>query len=228
MRPGYDETPLNPLPPVVWLILLPIVAMEVVLSAGGLGLAGGQAGIGWRSEALQRFALSPVMLDQMWQAGQVSTDYLMRFVTYAFVHGNLTHAVFAAVFVLALGKFVGEVFRAWAVAVVFLGAVLAGGLAYSLVPGLKIALYGAYPGAYGLIGAFTYILWARLGAQHAQRGRAFSLIGFLLGIQLLFGALFGGAPDWIADLAGFAAGFLLSFAVAPGGPAHLLRVIRQR
>ncbi|WP_413870701.1 rhomboid family intramembrane serine protease [Albidovulum sp.] len=228
MRPGYDETPLNPLPPVVWLILLPIVAMEVVLSAGGLGLAGGQAGIGWRSEALQRFALSPVMLDQMWQAGQVSTDYLMRFVTYAFVHGNLTHAVFAAVFVLALGKFVGEVFRGWAVAVVFLGAVLAGGLAYSLVPGLKIALYGAYPGAYGLIGAFTYILWARLGAQHAQRGRAFSLIGFLLGIQLLFGALFGGAPDWIADLAGFAAGFLLSFAVAPGGPAHLLRVIRQR
>ncbi len=228
MRPGYDETPLNPLPPVVWLILLPIVAMEVVLSAGGLGLAGGQAGIGWRSEALQRFALSPVMLDQMWQAGQVSSDYLMRFVTYAFVHGNLTHAVFAAVFILALGKFVGEVFRGWAVAVVFLGAVLAGGLAYSLVPGLQVALYGAYPGAYGLIGAFTYILWAKLGAHHAHRGRAFSLIGFLLGIQLLFGALFGGAPDWIADLAGFGAGFSLSFLVAPGGPAHLLRLIRQR
>ena len=228
MRPGYDETPLNPLPPVVWLILLPIVAMEVVLSAGGLGLAGGQAGIGWRSEALQRFALSPVMLDQMWQAGQLSSDYLMRFVTYAFVHGNLTHAVFATVFILALGKFVGEVFRGWAVAVVFLGAVLSGGLAYSLVPGLQAALYGAYPGAYGLIGAFTYILWAKLGAHHAHRGRAFSLIGFLLGIQLLFGALFGGAPDWIADLAGFGAGFCLSFLVAPGGPAHFLRLIRQR
>ena len=228
MRPGYDETPLNPLPPVVWLILLPIVAMEVVLSAGSLGLAGGQTGIGWRSEALQRFALSPVMLDQMWQAGQLSSDYLMRFVTYAFVHGNLTHAVFAAVFVLALGKFVGEVFRGWAVAVVFLGAVLSGGLAYSLVPGLQAALYGAYPGAYGLIGAFTYILWAKLGAHHAHRGRAFSLIGFLLGIQLLFGALFGGAPDWIADLAGFGAGFCLSFLVAPGGPAHFLRLIRQR
>lgn len=228
MRPGFDEAPMNPLPPVLWLILLPVVAMEVVLSAGGLGLAGGQAGIGWRSEALQRFALSPLMLDQMWQTGRVSADYLMRFVTYAFVHGNLTHAIFATVFILALGKFVGEVFRGWAVAAVFLGAVLAGGLAYSLVPGLEVALYGAYPGAYGLIGAFTYILWAKLGAQHAQRGRAFSLIGFLLGIQLLFGVIFGGAPDWVADLAGFAAGFLLSFAVAPGGPAHLLRVIRQR
>lgn len=228
MHHGHDEAPVNPLPPVVWLLLLPIVAMEVVVNAGAIGIAGGPAGIGWRNEALQRFALSPVMLDQMWAAGRVSGDYLMRFLTYPFVHGSLTHAVFATVFVLALGKFVGEVFRAWAVLVVFFGAVLAGGVVYSLVPGLQVWLIGAYPGAYGLIGAFTFMLWARLGAEHARRGRAFGLIGMLLGIQLLFGALFGGPPDWIADLAGFAAGFLLSFVVAPGGPAHFLRTIRQR
>ena len=228
MRPGYDEAPVNPLPPVVWLLVLPIIAMEVVLSAGALGFAGGPSGIGWRSDALQRFALSPMMLDQMWASGQISRDYLMRFVTYPFVHGNLTHTIFATVFILALGKFVGEVFRGWAVLVVFFGAVLAGGIVYSLVPGLQVALYGAYPGAYGLIGAFTFMLWAKLGAEKAHRGQAFALIGFLLGIQLVFAALFGGAPDWIADLAGFAAGFLLSFVVAPGGPAHILRVIRQR
>ncbi|WP_347312622.1 rhomboid family intramembrane serine protease [Defluviimonas sp. SAOS-178_SWC] len=228
MRPGYDETPVNPLPPVVWLLVLPIVAMEVVLNAGTMGLAGGPDAIGWRSDALQRFALSPEMLDQMIATGQFSLDYVIRFVSYAFVHGNLTHAIFATVFILALGKFVGEVYGFWSVLTVFLGAVIAGGLAYSLVPGLRMALYGAYPGAYGLIGAFTFILWARLGAAHANRARAFTLIGFLLGIQLVFGALFGGAPDWIADLAGFGAGFLLSFVVGPGGPAHLLRLIRQR
>ncbi|MCB2116116.1 MAG: rhomboid family intramembrane serine protease [Rhodobacteraceae bacterium] len=228
MRPGFNEAPVNPLPPVVWLLVLPIIAMEVVVNAGAIGLAGGQAGIGWRNEALQRFALSPVMLDQMWASGQVPHDYLMRFLTYPFVHGSLTHAIFAAVFILALGKFVGEVFRAWAVLAVFFGGVLAGGIVYSLVPGLQTWLFGAYPGAYGLIGAFTFMIWAKLGAEHAQRGRAFSLIGMLLGIQLLFGTLFGGSPDWIADLAGFAAGFLLSFAVAPGGPSHLLRLIRQR
>ena len=228
MRPGFNEAPVNPLPPVVWLLVLHIIAMEVVVNAGAIGLAGGQAGIGWRNEALQRFALSPVMLDQMWASGQVPHDYLMRFLTYPFVHGSLTHAIFAAVFILALGKFVGEVFRAWAVLAVFFGGVLAGGIVYSLVPGLQTWLFGAYPGAYGLIGAFTFMIWAKLGAEHAQRGRAFSLIGMLLGIQLLFGTLFGGSPDWIADLAGFAAGFLLSFAVAPGGPSHLLRLIRQR
>ncbi|MCB2150782.1 MAG: rhomboid family intramembrane serine protease, partial [Rhodobacteraceae bacterium] len=66
------------------------------------------------------------------------------------------------------------------------------------------------------------------GAENANRYRAFTLIGFLLGIQLLFGVLFGGTPDWIADLAGFAFGFGASFVVGPGGPAHLLARIRQR
>lgn len=228
MRDGYDQSPMNPLPPVVWLLLLPIVAMEAVLGAGAAGIAGGPDAIGWRSDALQRFALSPEMLDQMLAAGRTDPDYLMRFVTYAFVHGNVTHALFATVFILALGKFVGEVFRGWAVLAVFLGATVAGGLVYSLIPGLRVALYGGYPGAYGLIGAFTFILWARLGAERANRAQAFTLIGVLLGIQLVFGIMFGGAPDWIADVAGFAAGFALSFVVGPGGPAHLLRAIRQR
>lgn len=228
MREGYDAPPLNPIPGVVWLILLPIVAMELVVSAGTLGLAGGATGVGWRQEALQRFALSPEMLDQMIGTGRWTWDYLMRFISYGFVHGSFTHALLAAVFILAMGKFVAEIFSPWSVLAVFLIPLALGGAAYSLVPGVKMALFGAYPGAYGLIGAFTFIIWARLGAENANRARAFTLIAFLLGIQLMFGVLFGGSPDWVADLAGFAAGFGLSFLVGPGGPAQLLRAIRQR
>jgi membrane associated rhomboid family serine protease len=228
MREGYDTSPFNPIPAVVWLILLPIAAMEIVVSAGTIGIAGGPGGIGWRQEALQRFALAPQMLDQMVESGRWTGDYLMRFVSYSFIHGSFTHALLAAVFILAMGKFVAEVFRAWAVMAVFLTPVITGGIAYSLVPGTKMALFGAYPGAYGLIGAFTFIIWARLGAENANRARAFSLIAFLLGVQLLFGVVFGGSPDWVADLAGFATGFGLSFLVGPGGPARLLKAIRQR
>jgi len=47
----------------------------------------------------------------------------------------------------------------------------------------------------------------RLAAVGANRYRAFSLIGFLLLIQLVFAILFGSSQDWIADIAGFAAGF---------------------
>ena len=228
MREGYDSPPLNPIPGVVWLILLPIVAMELVVSAGTLGLAGGATGVGWRQEALQRFALSPEMLDQMIGTGRWTWDYLMRFISYGFVHGSFTHALLATVFILAMGKFVAEIFSPWSVLAVFLIPLALGGVAYSLIPGVKMALFGAYPGAYGLIGAFTFIIFARLGAENANRARAFTLIAFLLGIQLLFGVLFGGSPDWVADLVGFSAGFGLSFLVGPGGPAHLLRAIRQR
>jgi membrane associated rhomboid family serine protease len=228
MREGYDQSPLNPLPAVVWLLLIPVVAMELVVSAGSLGLAGGPTGIGWRQDALQQFALAPAMLGRMAETGVWPFEMWRRFFTYPFVHGSLTHALFVAVFILAIGKMVAEVFRPWAVLAIFFGSALAGALAYSLTPRAEIALFGGYPAVYGLIGAFTWLIWARLGQRNENRMRAFSLIGFLLGIQLLFGLIFGGGLDWVADVAGFVTGFALSFLVAPGGPTRVLRHLRQR
>ncbi|MGC1486191.1 MAG: rhomboid family intramembrane serine protease [Albidovulum sp.] len=228
MRDGYDNSPFNPVPPEVWALVLPIMAMEIVLNLAVSGYTGGAAGVGWRQDALQRFALAPGMLQEMISTGRWHADYAMRLVTYSFVHLNFTHALFVGIFTLALGKFVTEVFRPWAFVLVFFAASIVGGVVYSLIPGVRLALIGGYPAAYGLIGAFTFIIWARLGAMHANRARAFSLIGFLMGIQLVFGLLFGGGYDWIADLAGFATGFGLSFVVAPGGAANILARLRQR
>ena len=84
-------------------------------------------------------------------------------------------------------------------------------------------LIGGFPAVYGLIGAFTYILWRSMSLVGANQARAFSLIGVLMGIQLLFGLLFGLNNDWIADLGGFATGFMLSFVVAPGSLLRLRR-----
>jgi membrane associated rhomboid family serine protease len=47
--------------------------------------------------------------------------------------------------------------------------------------------------------------------------RAFSLIGLLLAVQLIFGLLFGAGQQWVAEVAGFCTGFALSFVVSPGG-----------
>lgn len=228
MREGHDEPPLNPLPPAVWLLLLPVVAMEAVLSAGAAGIAGGAEGVGWRLDALERFSFAPEYLRRMIEAGTWPAAIVMRFVTYPFVHGSFTHALFVSVFILALGKMVGEVFRTWAVLAVFFTAAILGALAYAAIPGVRHALFGGYPGVYGLIGAFTFILWARLGAVQANRYRAFSLIGFLLFIQLVFGLIFGAGWDWVAEVTGFAAGFGLSFVVAPGGWQRIVARLRER
>ncbi len=211
------QNPINPLPPVIVALFLVIMAVELALSLGARGLVGGPAAVGWRLSAIQTYGFSGEILDWMLANNRWPAQHVQRFVTYPFVHGAFTQALFSGVMLLALGKFVGEVFSQTATLIVFLAGVLGGALAYGVVLEDPMPLLGAFPGVYGLIGGFTFILWARLGVLGANRARAFTLIGFLMGIQLVFGALFGLRSDWLADVAGFAAGFCISFFVAPGG-----------
>lgn len=222
------EPPLNPLPWVVWALVLPIVAMEVVVSLGQRGLIGGAHAVGWRLDAMERFAFSPDLLRWMAENHVWPLDGLIRLVSYPFVHTSFTHAVFVVVMLLALGKMVGEIFRWWAVLVVFFGATAVAAGVYTAVPGLVQPLVGGYPAIYGLIGAFTFLLWVRLAGEGANQYRAFTLIGFLLFAQLLFGVFFGGGTEWVADIAGFATGFVLSFVVSPGGFARVRARLRER
>lgn len=222
----HNAPPLNPLPPVVWALALPMIALEIVLQAGAAGLAGGPEAVGWRMDAITRLAFIPDLWREMWVLQDFPPEHLARLVGYAFVHGNLTHTAFAVVILLALGKFTGEVLRFWAVLAVFFGAVVAGALAYGML-GTRVPLIGAYPGDYGLVGAFTYLMWLRL-AGSGREYRAFSMIGLLMGAQLIFGVFFGGGLDWVADLAGFVAGFAVTVVVAPGGIGRLMQRIRQR
>lgn len=220
-------SPVNPLPPVVLALFVIIMAIEALFSLGAQGIVGGPQAIGWRLGAIQGYAFSAEIFQWMLANNRWPGEHLLRFLTYPFIHAGFTHALFAGVMVLALGKFVGEVFRGWAVLAVFFGASAGGALIYGLLAGTGVPLIGAFPGVYGLIGAFTYLLWLRLGQEGGPQIRAFTLIAFLMGIQLVFGILFGGGRDWIADLAGFLFGFTLSFAVSPGGFARLRAKIRH-
>ncbi|MDN5787694.1 rhomboid family intramembrane serine protease [Pseudorhodobacter sp.] len=228
MQSDPNAAPLNPLPPVIWLLALPIIAMEVVVNLAASGFVGGAQGVGWRLDAIQRFGFSPDYMRQMLELGSYPPQGMLRLISYPLVHYNVTHTLFVVVFLLALGKMVGEVFRVWAVLLVFFGAAVAGALAYTAVPVIHAPLIGGYPPVYGLIGAFTFLLWTNLAGTGSSQYRAFALIAMLMGIQLLFGLLFGGGWDWVAELAGFFAGFLLSFVVSPGGWGRVRAKIRQR
>ena len=228
MTPDHNASPLNPLPPIVWVLVLPMIALELVFGIGNSGLAGGTAAVGWRLQAFEQFAYFPDLMRQMVATGVYPPTDMARLVSYPFVHGSVTHAVMVAVILLALGKVVGEVFRWWAVVVVFVGSGAIAALGYTAVPGMQTPLVGGYPAVYGLIGAFTFLLWVNLAAVGANKFRAFTLIGFLLAVQLLFGVLFGGGTEWVADIIGFAAGFAISFVVSPGGWARVRQKMRQR
>ncbi len=228
----YDDdrnaAPFNPLPPVVWALALAIVGVELVFEAGARGLAGGPQGVGWRLDALNRYAFIPERFSALLDSGLWTVPDTLRLVGYAFVHLGFAHVLFVVVLLLALGKMVGEVFSAPALLAVFLGAAVGGAVVYGLAVPAGAPLIGGYPAVYGLIGAYSFILWTGLGALGQARGRAFSLIALLMGIQLVFALLFGGDATWVADLAGFATGFALSLIAGPGGWRRLRDRMRQR
>jgi membrane associated rhomboid family serine protease len=228
MDSNPNISPVNPLPPVVVALALAFFLIEAGFNLGARGLIGGPQAIGWRELAIGDYAPSGFLFDRMVEAGRYPADFLLRFVAYPFLHVTFTHMLFSAVIVLAIGKFVGEVFGGVALIAVFFLASIGGALVYCLIVDDRLALVGAMPGNYGLIGAFTFILWVNLGAHNENRMRAFSLIGLLLLIQLVFGLLFGGSSDWIAKFSGFVIGFLFSFVVSPGGWNRLLARMRQR
>jgi membrane associated rhomboid family serine protease len=220
------EQMVNPMPPVVVALFLVLLGVEVVFYLASKGIIGGPAGIGWRLFAMERFAFSPSILAWMIDTSRYPAEHMVRFLSYAFVHTGFTHAVFVGVFLLAMGKMVAEVFGALQMVVIFFASAIGGSIAYGMLAPDAPALIGGFPAVYGLIGGFTYMLWLSLSQVGANQSRAFSLIAMLMGLQLFFGLVLGGAPDWIADLAGFATGFLLSFVLAPGGWARLLHKMR--
>lgn len=219
--------PVNPIPPVVIAVVGAIALIELAFQAGALGLVGGPQAIGWRLEALRDYAFSGEIVRWMWETGRFPADHLMRFLSYPFVNASFTQALIACVFLLALGKLVAEAFGSWAFLAIFVVSGVGGALVYALVIPGPAYLTGAFPPAYGLIGAFTWLLWTKLAQVGANQSRAFTLIAVLMGLQLVFGLIAGGNSEWVADLAGFATGFGLSFFLAPGGWAKILSRLRQ-
>lgn len=220
-------SPVNPISPIVVIFFLLMLGIEIALSLGNQGFIGGPQAVGWRAAMVQEYGFNGGIFDWMWENGRWPVEHVLRFVSYLFVHGSFTHMLVAGVMLLALGKFVGEVFAGWAVAVVFLGSGIGGALVWGLLFNDNGYLYGAFPGVYGLIGAFSYVLWLRLGQSGDNQWRAFVLIGFLMGIQLIFGVLYGARTDWAADIGGFFMGFFLSFVVSPGGWMRLRARLRH-
>ncbi|WP_299888764.1 rhomboid family intramembrane serine protease [uncultured Ruegeria sp.] len=227
MSSEHNTPAVNPLPPVVVALVLFIIGIELAFTLGARGLVGGPEAVGWRLHAIKSYSFSPEIFDWMVQNGRWPFEQVIRFVTYPFVSGSFTQSVFVCVFVLAMGKMVGEVFGGFPMLLIFVLSGAGGALVYALVLDPRYPLIGGFPPVYGLIGAFTWLLWRKLSLVGENQARAFQLIAVLMGIQLLFGLIFGGTSDWVADLGGFATGFLLSFFLAPGGWARMVGRIRR-
>lgn len=224
----FSQPLFNALPPAVVALALAIFAVEVFFWVGESGFFSGEDAIGWRVWAVREFGFFAPLVAWMIETGNWGAAHLLRFVSYPFLHWGFTSAIFSIVLLLALGKLVGEVFGNLAVLTLFFGCAVFGAFVFAGLTGSERPLIGAFPSVYGLIGAYTFLLWVRFGQMGQNQYQAFTLIGFLLGIQLIFGMLFGGTSDWVADLAGFVLGFFIAPFLAKGALRQLFDRLRQR
>lgn len=224
-----SESPVNPIPPLVLVIFAAIMLIEAAFSLGAMGVFGAQA-TAWRSLAIQDYAFAPRALELLMN-GYSDPALWLRLISYPFVHGSFTHAIFAGVLWIALGKFVSDYYRPWAVAVItavtIVGAALVYGF-YGIWRNGNVPMVGFYPADFGMIGAFTYITWLRLGREGGNQVQAFAMIGMLMGLQVVYSVLFGENPTWVADITGFVLGGATAILVAPGGWQALVARLRRR
>ena len=222
------QSPFNALPPVIVAICLVMAGLELAFLAGTQGLLGGAQGVTWRTNSAAQYGFSPAVLELMMIQGDFGWNVIRRFVTYPFVHWTFQEALFGTVITLALGKFVGDAYGNMATLILWIATAVFGAVVFGLILSGRVPLAGAFTPAYGLIGAYTYLIWLRLGQSGEKQLTAFRLIGFLMALQLVFGLFPGGAPTWIAEIAGFVGGFALAPLLAPGGWAAFLARMRDR
>ena len=223
----HTASPFNAIPPVVILLCLVIGGIELVFQGAESGFVGGPEAIGWRLDAIMTFGFFDTVFAWMLETRQVPLEHLIRFLSYSFVHGSFTHAAFTLVFILAIGKMVAEAFSAFVFLLIYVVGAIVGALAYGLILETNVPLIGAYPAVYALIGAMTFVLFLRARMTGENPLLAFRLIIALVGIQLFFRLTFGGGNDWIADIAGFVAGFLVTALISPDGGEGAVNVIER-
>ncbi len=181
----------------------------------------------WRFLAIERYGMNKNLVSWMRETQDYSAKHLVRFITFSFLHVSFMQAAIACALFLAMDKMVGSVFSAPAVLLFFFVPAVLGALVYCLISPEAGWLFGVFPSIYGLIGAYMFLLWVSLKAQQARAGKAFNMVVMLIGIQLVFGILLSGRLLWIADLAGFIGGFILSVLLLPGGLARLAQALRR-
>ena len=84
MRTGLPESPLNPLPPVIWLLILPAIVTEAAFALGRTGLIGGAQGVGLRLDAINAAAFPPELAQRVWTLGLLDLDQMYRFLSFSF------------------------------------------------------------------------------------------------------------------------------------------------
>ena len=170
---------------------------------------------------------------------------IWTFVTYGFLHADLTHLGFNSIWLLAFASPVARRFGPWRFLALFLVTIAGGAVAHLITHSGEFApMIGASAAIAGTMGAATRFAFQRGGSLDMWRShehdpdripaapltvalrnpRVLAFVGVWFGLNLLFGigsfAIVGAEQSiaWEAHVGGFLAGLLLFSAFDPVAP----------
>ena len=102
---------INPLPPVILLITLLLVVVEIIFQIVEVGLLSSFLNEITRNNVIVNYAFFGSLQDWMINNLTFKWSFLLRYLTFSFIHFNFLQTVIAIVMFLALGKMVCEAYN---------------------------------------------------------------------------------------------------------------------
>jgi Rhomboid family len=208
--PNHNASPVNPVPPVALILAAPIVLIELVLQLAEAGLIGGPDAIGWRIKLVQEFAFFDTIWEAMLQTRHVQPDWIWRFFTYPFISSNFGEAMVGSVIVLGVATYLGKRFGPHKILLGFFGPTAVAAVAYGLAGDAPLPLMGPFPAAFGLLGVYSFLLWAKERFAGGSGWGAFRLVGFLITLHVIRWLIFGHGKAVFAEFVALMTGLALS------------------
>ncbi len=190
-------------PRFLWTLVGVMSAIEIVLSLSEVGLFGSP---NWRWSA---FAVGA-----FWQPllfGDIAQIYpgqrFFMFITYAFLHGGITHLALNSVILLSLGKLAAARMGAGGTLLVLFLSAVGGGIAFGVLSSGNIPMIGASGAVFGLLGlwqAWEFSMRRRAGLPLKP---VVMVIMALVATNVVVFLMLNGGLAWEAHLGGWLVGW---------------------
>ena len=171
---------------------------------------------GLRMIAYREFSFFDPWFDA-WIAGRPAPPQARwMLLTYAFLHGGMTHMLMNSAAFMGLGLVTLRIFGARLFPLFFVATAVGGALAFGLLTDSDGPMVGASGVVFGLIGVLKYAEYAFITRQDGGSMPVFwRSIGGLVMINVILGVALGGMLAWQTHLGGFVAGWIVAWAVVP-------------
>ena len=194
----------------VYVLVVICVAVEVVLLLGDTGWLGAPR---LRQSAYEYAGFWPGLLGR-WTPNYAVQPYTM-FLTYAFLHGGLTHLVVNMFTLFSLGRAVVDRVGPWGFLALYAASVLGGALGFGLLAKSTQPMVGASGGLFGLVGGILAWNYVDRFITSRRLWPVWRAVGLLVLLNLVLWWAMDGLLAWQTHLGGFLAGWIAALLIDP-------------